>query len=149
MSSKVLKINKDYLSADNTKCLKGILAVCIVLHHLYSATSVLKEMIIGKLFMFMGYWCVSVFFFITGYGLMTQYKKYRVQYIKHFFRNRIVSFYTICLIGILLYYLYDVCIGSPPENTNINKSDVWWHYNSKWMVFADCTNCVHSFLGNI
>lgn len=54
-----------------TQNLKGILAVGVLLHHIYQKTDIiLHESVSGFLFQSLGYYCVSLFFFISGFGLM-------------------------------------------------------------------------------
>lgn len=65
--------------------LKGMLAVLILCHHI---GIVYPSDPIG-IFKNFGYTLVSVFFFISGYGLMISYKKKGNEYLKNFFRRRL------------------------------------------------------------
>lgn len=95
-----------YLSASNTKALKGIMAVAVVLSHIYTSSGFafsnpLLAFVFGSL---MGYVPVSVFFFLSGYGLLASYKSKGQKYIQDFPKNRIIPFYIYC-VCILLFYL--------------------------------------------
>ena len=56
--------NKDYLSKDNTLALKGACALSIVLLHIGGVTQ-------AKLLPEITAFAVSVFFFLSGYGMIT------------------------------------------------------------------------------
>lgn len=65
--------DKDFLSIQNTKCLKGILAIMVLIYHLYLSLNI-DLGCFNVLFKPMGYLAVSVFFFISGFGLMSSLK---------------------------------------------------------------------------
>jgi probable poly-beta-1,6-N-acetyl-D-glucosamine export protein len=65
----------NYLSRENTNILKGICAVMVVLHHVCSRTGTFSEIGLGPIYTAMGYWAVSVFMFVSGYGLMCSLTK--------------------------------------------------------------------------
>ena len=70
--------------------LKGILAVLIVLHHL---TYEIKSPLLQP-FHSWGAPIVSVFFFISGYGLMTSYKNKGKHYLSGFIKHGYNGFLT-------------------------------------------------------
>ncbi len=94
-----------YLSANNTKSLKGIMAIAVVFAHIYTTSGFsFQNPFLSFLFgSVMGYVPVSVFFFLSGYGLMCSYKKKGQNYIQEFPRNRIVPFYFYCICMIFFY----------------------------------------------
>ena len=68
-------LNQDYFNKQQTESLKGLMAVLILIHHIY------QHVLIGgdyPLFDFimrsLGYYAVSIFLFISGYGLMLRYQ---------------------------------------------------------------------------
>lgn len=80
-------------SKEQVATLKGVMSVSIVAFHLSCFTD-------SWLYVF-GSWgapIVSLFYFISGYGLMFSLEKKGSQYLKNFFRNRIIR-------GILLPFL--------------------------------------------
>lgn len=101
---------KDYLSKENTDCVKGIFAVSILLHHIAQFNPVELPYYVHILVQSMGYLSVSVFFFFSGYGLSLQYRKNK-DYLKHFLRHRVLSLYGKYLFIMLLYLLFFLCIG--------------------------------------
>lgn len=75
--------SKEYLSLMTTKQLKGIVAYAIIIHHLSQKMQVPGLLsIIG----YIGFICVAVFFFISGYGLECALKN-KENYLKHFFHD--------------------------------------------------------------
>lgn len=97
-----------YLSLDNTKILRGFLAVAIVLHHISEHSDA------GRFFPVMvhaGYLIVAVFFFLSGYGLLTSYHKKGQNYLKGFWKNRILYLFVIWFLVSLVYWLFDACMG--------------------------------------
>jgi|GEM_PF-596895 len=101
----------DYLSLDNSNCLKGILAICIFLCHCWgriclqdaSLTESLFGLTVGRILTVLGYLAVALFFFLSGYGLMVQYQKKGNDYLKGFFLRRVLPLYLLCLLFIALY----------------------------------------------
>ena len=102
----------DYLSKSNTNNIKGIFAVLVVLCHIWGRiaadvnTSNFIIANLGRLFSIMGYISVSIFFFISGYGLMLQYKEKGREYIKKFPKRNILPLYIINIILIIAYSLF-------------------------------------------
>lgn len=61
----------DYFSRNTTEHLKGYLALAVLFHHLYQKTQIIDhESLLGFFMQSLGYYCVSLFFFISGYGLI-------------------------------------------------------------------------------
>ena len=125
-----------YLSLDNTKILRGILAVAIVLHHISEHAHT------GRFFPVMvhaGYLIVAVFFFLSGYGLLTSYHKKGRNYLKGFWKKRILYLFIIWFLVSLVYWLFNVVIGQ--MNIGINSfllSFVNGHPIAKnsWYIFV-------------
>ena len=89
-------LKADYLSKDRTDCLRGIFALFVVMHHLYQNTGLFSEnTVLSMIFSLMGYLSVSVFFFLSGYGLMSGYERKGREYAKRMFVHRIIPFYIV------------------------------------------------------
>lgn len=110
MNDKKNELN--WLSKDQTDCLKGIFAVLVLLHHVRAQMSCLNDTIIGMIFTAMGFLSVGVFLFFSGYGLETQFKKKGNNYIINMPYTRIIPFYGICVASILLYATERIIIGN-------------------------------------
>lgn len=95
------KTQGNYLSLDNTKSLRGLLAILIFLHHVEYRT---HSGNLFRLFQNCGYPIVAIFFFLSGYGLMVQYQKKGDDYLKNFLILRLPSVLIPFIIMNLIYY---------------------------------------------
>lgn len=79
---------------DNSTLLKGILSIMIVLLHSW------KNYIVDS---FWGIVIVSIFMFITGYGLMSSYKKKGKSYLDGFLHHRLLKLLPPLVIATVVY----------------------------------------------
>ena len=79
------ELNTNYLSLETGNCLRGFFALTVVLHHISIRT---ESGLLLRLFAFAGLPAVSVFFFLSGYGLQKSYMKHE-DYKKHFLKRRL------------------------------------------------------------
>ena len=104
------RFNDDFMSLEATKCLQGICAVCVMLHHI-SQTAAFRQANELTLFPEVGFWFVGVFFFCSGYGLIKSMREKR-DYLKTFPRKRLLTvlipFYTMTV----AFAVYDVAVGN-------------------------------------
>ncbi len=128
---------KDYLSKENSSCVKGIFAVFILLHHIAQYNPVEVPYYVHILVQSMGYLSVSVFFFFSGYGLSLQYRKNK-DYLKQFLRHRVLSLYGEYLFIMLLYLLFFLCIGRHFTITELLRSAVLYptFVTNGWFFFS-------------
>lgn len=98
-----MKENK-YMSKEYTGCLRGIFALCVVIHHLYQYTGLLSGTPVGTVLQLSGYFSVAMFFFLSGYGLVASAGK--ENYINNFFRRRFLPLYCFYILLILLSSLW-------------------------------------------
>lgn len=108
MSFHIRIFREDALSLENTRALKGILAVLVVLHHLYQQV---QEGRLYFVFDNVGVLCVSLFLFLSGYGLMKRYAE-TPGYRESILRRRIPSVLIPYLCLILIYWLFSGIRGS-------------------------------------
>lgn len=99
---------ENFLSKDTTDCLKGYLALCIIIHHLYQFTGLFTNTYLGHFLNLLGSWATACFMFLTGYGLYTSYLNKGYSYIKCFPKKRILPFYISYLIYLTVYIIYDL-----------------------------------------
>ena len=110
---------KNYLSLQNTTCLKGILSICILICHLWGplieGNPSLGDGIIGnavgRICAVLGYLSVALFLFLSGYGLFVQYQKQGEDYLDGFLLKRVVPLYLINVIIIGFYSFANVLLG--------------------------------------
>ncbi len=103
----------DYLSKENTTCLKGVLAICVFAHHLYQYSGIFRngwQAYIGICFQALGYLSVAIFFFLSGYGLMKSYRKKPEAY-PMFARYKILPFYVIDVLLVVVYGCLSMFLG--------------------------------------
>ncbi len=104
-------IRKDYLSKENTNCMKFVFAIAIILCHMFAYTPFGEEIGIGVVITAFGYLSVSAFLFFSGYGLTLQYINKGEQIFDGYFKKRILPLYLIQSILIVLYSLFKRIIG--------------------------------------
>lgn len=93
---------EDYLGAKYTNGIRGLLAVAVVLCHL---TQQMQGGILFRItFTYVGPLCVAGFFFLSGYGCMTQYSEKGKYYLRGFLPKRLISVWIPLLIvaGLLI-----------------------------------------------
>lgn len=92
----------DYLSKESTIPLRGIFAILIIFHHISQRTS--SGYIFSSLSYF-GFLNVSVFFVLSGYGLMYQLKSKGDSYLNGFMSKRLPSILIPYINVSILYYI--------------------------------------------
>lgn len=112
----------DYLSLPQTTALKGILAMCVLLCHTVPASMVFYGSILSPLIGSLGYLSVSVFFFLSGYGIMTQYRVKQEDYLRSFLRKRVLSIYLLTVFLIALYWAFHQLLGNKDSLQQIISS---------------------------
>ena len=94
----LLPQNKEYLSVESTSGLRGFLALGIIFHHLAPLVKTGEEF---SNFSYMGTYIVSIFFFLSAYGLYVQNES-KENYLDNFLEKRLsrimVPFFIISLI---------------------------------------------------
>lgn len=90
------------LNQDNTIYLRGIAAIFVVLHHisLYVETGNMFNYLV-----FMGRYAVGIFFFLSGYALLTQLNRSQ-NYLKRFFTKRILNLVIPYFIFAIIYFIF-------------------------------------------
>lgn len=115
----MIDTSKDLFPKELSHVLKGILAVIIVGSHLHYVT----EMTLWSIFNKLGTSVVAMFFFISGYGMMTSIKTNRggVNYLKPFWLKRFTTILKPFLIITLIYILINWFLyGSVPHDMFLN-----------------------------
>jgi len=101
----LLPQNKDYLNAKSTSGLRGFLAIGIIFHHLSQWVTSGDEF---SNFSYMGTYIVSIFFFLSAYGLYFQNEN-KKNYLDNFLVKRLskilVPFFSISLIYMFYRFL--------------------------------------------
>ena len=123
MNNKLEKSCRQFLSVDISNCLKGIFAVMVLLTHMHGRVALFSNSIVGTLFSAFGYLAVSGFFFLSGFGLTEQSKK--EGYIKAFPKRKVLPFYLLCCVSVLIYLLRDIIFANQISLIGVVKSFLW------------------------
>lgn len=113
----------DYLSNKSTKSLKGLLALFIIFHHISQKITTGENF---SNFEYMGRYIVSLFFFLSGYGLYFQYSK-KATYMENFLKKRLVRIFIPFFIFIVIYVIYRATLG---EVVNVDFFLSFWKDHS-------------------
>lgn len=115
----------DYLSLPNTNCVKGIFALCVLLHHLYQHSGLFHDTYIGVIFQGLGYLSVAMFFFLSGYGLRISHNIKGYQYVNAIPQKRMRPLYLQCIVLIALYTVLYIVIGKEVKASVVLQSFLW------------------------
>lgn len=116
----------EYLSLKMTNCIKGIFASVVLIHHLYQYTEIVQNKLFASLLQVVGYLSVSVFFFLSGYGVAVSTKTKGEMYILSFPRKRILPLYINTVIILLANILLTVLVnGEAISPKRIVTSFLW------------------------
>lgn len=94
--------------------LKGIFAIAILLCHLCGRTGIGSQIGLGPIYTAMGYWSVSVFFCISGYGLAYSFKN-RENYLNNFIRKKVFPLFLLYVFLVIFYFLLKVFFLTLPD----------------------------------
>ncbi|MDO4413647.1 MAG: acyltransferase family protein [Erysipelotrichaceae bacterium] len=103
----------EYLGKEQSIAIKGIFAVIIFLSHSRGYIEI-GNSFLDHLFMLVmhavGQSMVSMFFFYSGYGILLSYQN-KMDYEKHFFRNRLIKTLIHFDLAVFLYVILNLCFG--------------------------------------
>lgn len=105
----------EYLSYDNSNAIKGLFIIFVVLHHLSLLVSVVDGVLTFSLttgFIFplltrIGFLCVAVFFFLSGYGSYHQLGQKGESYLHRFLSNKFWKIALPFIVVSLIYFVFD------------------------------------------
>ncbi len=98
----------NYMSKEYTNCVRGIFAILVVVHHIYQKSGFLFGTFMETILRALGYLCVAMFFFYSGYGLMLSSRK--ENYLNSFFKKRFAPLYIFYVIVVILYTLWTLLV---------------------------------------
>lgn len=125
-------------SIENTKLLKGLLAISVILHHF--SRSIEKDMLNPlNLFTDVGVIMVGGFLFISGYGLIDSYQKNKAFYLHSFLQRRlkkiIVPFFISIIIFQILQYSLTSQINILTICNDLSKGETTHLLPNSWYIF--------------
>lgn len=106
----------EYLSKDFSFCLKGYLALMILISHLYQFSGLFLGSYFGSFLNLFGHYGVVGFIFLSGFGLFSSYMSKGREYIEKFPKRRFLPFYHTYVFAIIIYSIYELIIKSGAVN---------------------------------
>lgn len=132
-----VELDKKY-TKDKFLALRALLAMQVVFGHTFP-NNAYKISILDKLllpFNNTGFLCVSLFFFLSGYGVYESSKK-REDYFEHFFSKKIITILIPYWTINLLYIIAELLSNKSVNIKSLILSFIWPVYNrAAWYVFA-------------
>lgn len=151
-----LRYNENYIGQESTTAIKGIFAIIILYNHSrqYLATSAdwtasqytnLYNSIIDTF----GQLMVVMFLVYSGYGIMESYKRKKENYIKGFFKKRILKTLVHFDMAVFAFLILALCLGSEYSINEYFLSFIGWASigNSNWFVFDIVVLYILSYIG--
>ena len=130
----------DYLSIENTNCVKGIFILMVFLSHFNSYIELdgRFDTIYSKFFFIIGQAMVTMFLFYSGYGIMESIKKKGNAYISTIPVKRVLGTLFRFDVAILLFFILALIIKRPMTVANVLLSLIGWDSigNSNWYIFV-------------
>ncbi len=132
------------LSVSCTISLRGLMASTVLLHHVYQNISVFHGSVAGGILQLAGYLAVSVFFFLSGYGLTTQYLRSPAFYRTNFLCRRVLPYYCEYLFIVFVYIAFFMAMGEPGGFLTIFQSLLYgktivakgWYFQTQLLIYA-------------
>ncbi len=100
----------EYLSKDTFLCLKGYLALMVLVSHLYQFSALFSGTYFGSFLNLFGHYGVVGFIFLSGFGLFASYSSKGRSYILEFPKKRLIPFFLTYTFAIVIYTIYELII---------------------------------------
>ena len=132
--------NNDYLSKENTNCIKGIFVLIIFYSHLatYFDVQYSKDFLMYDFRNFLGQLMVTVFLFYSGYGVLESIKLKKNKYVNGLPINRILKTWIKFCIAIVFFRIMGLIINESYGIKQMILSFFAWDSmgNSNWYIFS-------------
>lgn len=107
--------NPDYsnrsLSVETTTNLQIIAVIFVIMHHLSQILRDYPDSFLSSRLIIAGRLAVGLFFFVSGYGLIKQFKQKGKSYLETFFKKKGMSVLIPFLLAMVVYFVYRNQIG--------------------------------------
>ena len=131
--------NKDYLSKDNTSAIKGLFILIVFASHImqYALYNNKVDLLGRNLIINIGQLMVTMFLFYSGYGIFESLKRKKDNYMKSFFKNRIIKTWFNFVIFVVIYLIIDYVlkINYPIKTKLLSLIGFESVGNSNWYMF--------------
>lgn len=132
--------NTEYLSKENTSCIKGIFILIVLYSHMatYFDVQYSKDFLMYNFRNFLGQLMVTLFLFYSGYGIFESIKLKREKYINGLPVNRILKTWMKFAIAITCFLILSLFLQKGYGIGKILLSYVAWDSigNSNWYIFS-------------
>lgn len=132
--------NKNYLSKENTSCIKGLFILIVFYSHLstYIPLQMEKDFMMYKIATYLGQLMVTLFLFYSGYGVYESIKKKKSNYINEIPKKRLLKTLIHFDIAVLTFLIVNFILGIKYDIKTILLSLIGWGTvgNSNWYIFA-------------
>lgn len=134
------EFNKEYLSIENTKAVKGIFTLLIILSHSTQYISATGEY--DKPYVafggFLGQMIVAMFMFYSGYGIVEAIAKKGFSYVKTMPTKRILRVLINFDFAVIIFLVLKLALGQQVDFSKLLPSLIAWENigNSNWYIFA-------------
>lgn len=147
---KVADNQSSYMFPDQTTSVKGIFVAIILLSHMrqYIAPSLPMDDVALKILNKIGQLMVTLFFFYSGYGVLSSVGK-KENYGKTFFRNRLCKTWLHFAIAVSCYLVLSLILGTQYGAQDYLLCWTGWTSlgNSNWFIFVMLALYVITWLG--
>jgi len=138
-------IDENTLNRNQTLMINGIFVAIILFSHFNSYvtyTNKLDLIYYDLIYNKIGQLMVTTFLFFSGYGIYESIKE-KKDYIKNFFKNRILKLFISFSIALIIYIIANYFLGNKYTITTTLLSFTGWENigNSNWFIFA--TFCMY------
>lgn len=107
--------NQDYnnqkLSIQTTNNVQVVAVIFVIMHHLSQTLKDYPDSFLSSRLIVAGRLAVGLFFFISGYGLVKQYKKKGKIYLNTFLKKKVLSVLVPFFLAMIIYFIYRNLIG--------------------------------------
>lgn len=133
----------EFLTPKDTTGMKGLLVLMVLISHLSARVSLFSNGLLGILFSACGYLAVSMFFFLSGYGIYQRYMQSREGYVNGFVKRRIIPYYAMCCVVILIYLVRDLALTGSTQWIVLLQSflfgativDMGWYLQAQLLLY--------------
>ena len=137
--------NPEYLSKNQCNAIKGFFIALVFISHInqyilksgFGATNI-GDIIYFRLTNSIGQLMVTMFLFISGYGIMESYRKKGTAYIKTMPKRRILTTLLNFDVAVLCFVVLNIFWGNKLSFTKVMLSLIAWDSvgNSNWYIFS-------------
>ncbi len=155
-----IQSNRDeVLSRYSTTCMRGILALVVLAHHLFQFSGVDLGFALNHTLQAAGYLAVGMFYFLSGYGLTRSSR--RKGYLQCFFKRRFIPLYAFYAFLVVIYAALERALSIDWTVLDLLQSLIFgnslvylgWYlqtlfllYILFWVIFSTIPNDKHRLL---